>query len=72
MTLDLRKGFHEPQEKPRRFYKTVSVAEADGGFAILLDARTLKTPKAQKLILPTRAVADQIAEEWDAQGKSVV
>lgn len=65
--MDLRKGFHEPQEKPRRFYKAVTVAEVDGGFSILLDARTLKTPRAQRLLLPTRAVADQIAEEWDAQ-----
>ena len=65
--LDLRKGFHEPQEKPRRFYKVVSVVDADNGFAIHLDGRTLKTPRAARLLLPTRAVAEQIAAEWDAQ-----
>jgi chaperone required for assembly of F1-ATPase len=65
--LDLRKGFHEPAEKPRRFYKAVSVAEAEGGWQVQLDARNLRTPKAQLMILPTRAVAEQIAEEWAAQ-----
>ncbi len=65
--MDLRKGFHEPQEKPRRFYKAVTVVEVEGGYGIRLDGRTLKTPRAAALILPTRAVADQIAAEWDAQ-----
>lgn len=65
--MDLRKGFHEPQEKPRRFYKVVSVVGIDGGFGIRLDGRTLKTPRAAPLVLPTRAVADQIAAEWGAQ-----
>ncbi len=68
--MDLRKGFHEPQEKPRRFYKAVTVTVADvdgGGFGIRLDGRTLKTPRGLPLVLPTRAVADQIAAEWDAQ-----
>jgi chaperone required for assembly of F1-ATPase len=65
--LDLRKGFHEPAEKPRRFYKAVSVVEVDGGWQIQLDGRNLRTPKAQLMVLPSRAVADQIAEEWMAQ-----
>jgi chaperone required for assembly of F1-ATPase len=65
--LDLRKGFHEPAEKPRRFYKAVSVIEADGGFGVLLDGRNLRTPKAQLMRLPTRAAAEQVAEEWAAQ-----
>ena len=67
MCLDLRKGFHEPQEKPRRFYKAVTVIDAEDGFGIQLDGRTLKTPRAARLLLPTRAVAEQVAAEWDAQ-----
>jgi chaperone required for assembly of F1-ATPase len=70
--LDLRKGFHEPVEKPKRFYKDVTVADAvGGGFAVLLDGRTLRTPKAQKLALPTRAVAEQVAEEWASQVQTI-
>jgi len=67
----MRKGFHEPVEKPRRFYKTVEVAEAEGGFAVLLDGRALRTPGGTRLLVPTRAIADQLAAEWDAQGETI-
>jgi chaperone required for assembly of F1-ATPase len=67
----LRKGFHEPAEKPRRFYKSVEVAEADAGFAVLLDGRALRTPGGARLALPTRALAEQVAAEWAAQGETI-
>jgi chaperone required for assembly of F1-ATPase len=69
--LDLRKGFHEPAEKPKRFYKAVSVVEADGGFGVQLDGRNLRTPKAERMVLPTRAAAEQVAAEWAAQSEIV-
>ena len=67
----MRKGFHEPVEKPRRFYGAVSVAEGEGGWTVLLDGRTLRTPKARRMVLPTRALADQVADEWAAQGEII-
>lgn len=67
----LSKGFHEAVDKPRRFYKAVEIAEADGGFAILLDARRLRTPKNAPLVLPTHALAGQVAAEWEAQDKII-
>ena len=67
----MRKGFHEPVEKPRRFYKEVTVGQADGGWTVLLDGRTLRTPKAQRMVLPNRALAQQVADEWAAQGETV-
>lgn len=67
----MQKGFHEPVEKPRRFYKTVEVVEADGGFALTLDGRRLRTPKGMPLVLPTRALAEEIAGEWAAQGQTI-
>lgn len=67
----MRKGFHEPVEKPRRFYKAVETAEAEGGFAVLLDGRALKTPGGKRLLVPTRAVAEQVAEEWASQGETI-
>ena len=64
------RGFHEPGEKPRRFYKAASVAEHDaGGFAILLDGRPLRGPKGGRVLLPTRPLAEQVAEEWAGQGE---
>ncbi len=52
---------------PKRFYQAVSIEPEEGGFGIRLDGRTLKTPAKQALTLPTRALADLIAREWDAQ-----
>lgn len=54
-------------QKPRRFYKVVTVGEVDGGFGPLLDGRTPKTPAGKKLVVPTQALARVLADEWDAQ-----
>jgi chaperone required for assembly of F1-ATPase len=63
------RGYREPIEKPHRFYKTVEVAPEEGGFAIRLDGRPVRTPNGGRLVLPTRALADQVAQEWAAQGE---
>jgi chaperone required for assembly of F1-ATPase len=56
----------------KRFYKTVSVAPADGGFAVLLDGKPVKTPARGSLVLPTEKLANAIAAEWQAQGEDVI
>ncbi len=57
----------------KRFYKNASVAEAEGdGFAVQLDGRSIKTPGRKPLVLPTRTLAEAIAEEWAAQGETIV
>lgn len=58
--------------KPRRFWKTASAApasasHANGGFAVLLDDRPLRTPAKATLVVPTMALAQAIAAEWQAQ-----
>jgi len=51
----------------KRFWKEVEVAEdAEGGWAIQLDGRSVKTPAREALRAPTKALADAIAEEWNA------
>ena len=55
----------------KRFWKAAKPAEAEGGFTVALDQRTLMTPARAVLLLPTRALADGIAAEWDAQGDTV-
>ncbi len=52
---------------PKRFYKKVSVHAQPEGFAIQLDGRPVRTPRKRQLIVPTRALAEAIAEEWSAQ-----
>jgi chaperone required for assembly of F1-ATPase len=53
--------------KAKRFWSEVSVAEADGGFAVHLDARRVMTPGKLPLTLPTRPMAEAVAAEWAAQ-----
>jgi chaperone required for assembly of F1-ATPase len=54
-------------ELPKRFYREVAVKEGEGGFAILLDGRPLRTPARRPLTIPKRSVADAAALEWEAQ-----
>lgn len=53
--------------KAKRFWKTAKVAETEQGFTVHLDGRPVKTPAKAPLVVPTRAMADVIAQEWDAQ-----
>lgn len=63
---------NDTTERPKRFYKQVSVAEADSGFAVTLDGRTPKTPLGTKLIVPSQALAQLMADEWAAQEEFIV
>ena len=56
---------------PKRFYAGVGVAPAQGGFAILLDGKPVRTPRKLLLTVPTRPLADAIAEEWAAQQERI-
>ena len=56
----------------KRFYKDVSVAPEGESYAITLDGRPVKTPQRNALALPTSALADAVAEEWEAQGEDIV
>jgi chaperone required for assembly of F1-ATPase len=57
----------------KRFYERASVAETagEGGYAILLDGKPVKTPLRRALAAPTRELANLIAREWDAQEKVI-
>lgn len=57
---------------PRKFYKHASAFEADGGFALKLDERRLKTPKGEVFVAPTRALADAMVDEWNAQSEHII
>lgn len=66
------KGFKEPIELPKRFYKHAGWALRDGGHAVELDGRVPKTPAGKPLLLPTAPLAEMIAEEWEGQGEYIV
>jgi chaperone required for assembly of F1-ATPase len=52
----------------RRGYSEVRVAATDDGFGVKLDDKALKTPAGTPIVVPTRALAAAIAEEWSNQG----
>ncbi|MDV4143229.1 MULTISPECIES: ATP12 family chaperone protein [Shimia] len=51
----------------KRFWKETTVEDEGEGFGVRLDGRAVKTPAKAALIVPTRAMAEAIAAEWDAQ-----
>ncbi|NKX48984.1 ATPase, partial [Rhodobacteraceae bacterium R_SAG8] len=53
--------------KAKRFWKEAAVVEAAGGYTVELDGRGIKTPAKRALVVPTRAMAQKIAAEWQAQ-----
>lgn len=52
---------------PKRFWTKAAAEAVEGGFAVLLDGRGVKTPAKTALVLPTLAMAEAVAAEWDAQ-----
>jgi chaperone required for assembly of F1-ATPase len=55
----------------RRFWTTASAVPVEGGFTVQLDASPVRTPLRSPLILPTLALAEAVAAEWQAQEKTV-
>ncbi len=53
----------------KKFYKTVTVEARDGGHAVLLDGKPIRTPAGKPLVAPTAALAEGIAAEWRGQGE---
>ncbi len=57
--------------RPRRFYAAAGVAPTEGGFRVELDGRPLRTPGRRALVVPSRALADEVAREWQGQGETI-
>lgn len=55
----------------RRFWTNASAVSAEGGFAVHLDDRPVRTPLKAPLVLPTLALAEAVAAEWQAQDGKV-
>lgn len=55
----------------KRFWEKVSIEPTDDGFCILLDGRHVRTPAKSVLIVPSEAMGQAIAAEWEAQVETV-
>jgi chaperone required for assembly of F1-ATPase len=65
----VRRQARNPQRK--RFYAEVNVMETDGGFAVALDGRPIKTPSGRVVAVPSRPIAEAMVVEWDAQRETI-
>lgn len=55
----------------KRFWTAATAEPADAGWTVRLDGRPVRTPGKAPLVLPTRALAEAIAAEWDAQRETI-
>src|SRR5581483_6181162 len=55
----------------RRFYRSAEIVESGDGFGVQLDGKPVRTPAKLALSVPSRVLAEAIAEEWLAQGDTV-
>ena len=51
----------------KRVYKQAAARAAEGGWGVALDNRPMRTPTKHELIVPSAALAEAVAAEWDAQ-----
>lgn len=51
----------------KRFWTAAGAVPAPQGWAVVLDGRPVRTPAKAALVLPTPALAQAVAAEWDAQ-----
>ncbi|WP_102106797.1 ATP12 family chaperone protein [Oceaniglobus roseus] len=55
----------------KRFWTDVTVEDAGTGWTIRLDGRPVKTPLKAEVVVPTRPLAEAMADEWRAQGERI-
>lgn len=58
---------HKKIDLPKRFYKSVTVEPRGDGYAVFLDGRVTKTPGRVETVVPSKALAELMAAEWEAQ-----
>ena len=56
---------------PKRFYTLASAGELEDGHAVLLDGRPTRTPGRVPVRVPSAALAEHMAAEWNAQGQEI-
>lgn len=55
----------------RRFYQAAGVEKRPEGYAVVLDGRPVRTPARRTLAAPSQALAQALADEWEAQREVV-
>lgn len=55
----------------KRFWKSAAAVADGDGFAIRLDGKPVRTPLRNPLAVPSLALAEAIAREWDEVGETI-
>ena len=55
----------------KRIWKAAEAGREEGGWAVRLDGKPLKTPMRKLLLAPTEALARAIAGEWNSAGEQI-
>lgn len=55
----------------KRFYKRTGVSSREDGHRVTLDEKPVRTPAKAEMLLPTVALAEAVAAEWQAQGEDI-
>jgi chaperone required for assembly of F1-ATPase len=64
-------GAEPTRRLPKRFYQEVAIKDEGDGASLLLDGKKVRTPGKAPLVLPTKQLAEAVAEEWRAQGERI-
>jgi chaperone required for assembly of F1-ATPase len=56
----------------KRRYTAAGVVPTGDAYSIALDGKAMRTPAKRGLVVPSRALAAAIADEWQAQGEEVL
>ncbi len=69
--LDPQEAVRAAARAPRRkrFYAEAGVAETEGGFAVTLDGKPIRTPSGRQVVIPSKPLAEAVAAEWGAQAE---
>jgi chaperone required for assembly of F1-ATPase len=65
----VRAAARAPQRK--RFYAEAAIADAEGGFAVTLDGKPIRTPSGRQVVIPAKPLAVAVAAEWAAQKETL-
>ena len=55
----------------KRFWQQAAAVETEGGYTVQLDGKPIRTPAKAAFLMPKLALAEAVAEEWQAQEDTV-
>ena len=59
------------KNKKSRFFHQAKVVQIEGGYTVYLDDKPVKTPRGHLQLLPSKSLADAIANEWRSQSLNI-